>query len=264
MKTKTTSRLSSVQNALRILKSFSTYQPVQKVSELAVELGLAKSTVSRLVATLVSEGFLIKDDDSRGYRLGLSVLTLGGIVTNNLEIYKEAAPVLNKLVNNTGETAHLAILDGIDTIYIHKEECHHPVRILTHIGRKNPSYCTSTGKVLLAFNDDYLVEEIIKQGLRSFTSNTITDPILLKSELDQVRKQNYALSTEELTEGTKSIAAPIRDHRGKVVCAVNIVGPIQRMNDYHIPEMAKRVIEAGNEASKRLGYDERYFKKLRF
>lgn len=79
MKTKTTSRLSSVQNALRILKSFSTYQPVQKVSELAVELGLAKSTVSRLVATLVSEGFLIKDDDSRGYRLGLSVLTLGGL-----------------------------------------------------------------------------------------------------------------------------------------------------------------------------------------
>lgn len=264
MKTRSKTQLSSVGNALRILKSFSTYEPVRKVSELAEDLGLAKSTVSRLVTTLVSEGFLAKDDHSRGYRLGLSVLTLGGIVTNNLEIYKEAAPVLSKLVNSTGETAHLAILDGIDTIYIHKEECHHPVRILTHIGRKNPSYCTSTGKVLLAFNEEHLVEETIKQGLHRFTPNTITDPTVLKTELAQVRKQNYAVSTEELTEGTKSIAAPIRDHRGKVVCAINIVGPIQRMNDYHIPEMAKRVIEAGNEASNRLGYDERYFRNFLF
>ncbi|MED1605091.1 IclR family transcriptional regulator [Cytobacillus kochii] len=264
MKTKEKTLLSSVRNALRILKSFSTYEPVRTVSELAQELDLAKSTVSRLVSTLVNEGFLIKDDDSRGYRLGLSVLTLGGIVTNNLEIYKEAAPVLSKLVNITGETAHLAILDGLDTIYIHKEECHHPVRILTHIGRKNPSYCTSTGKVLLAFNEEFLLQEIISKGLLNYTVNTITDPYLLENELEQVRKQNYAVSTEELTEGTKSIAAPIRDHTGKVVCAINIVGPIQRMNDYHIPEMAKRVIEAGNEASKRLGYDERYFKRFRF
>src|SRR4051794_39067471 len=115
--------LSSVRNALRILKSFSTFEPTKRVSELAESLGLAKSTVSRLLATLASEGFVIKDENTNAYRLGLSVLTLGGIITNDLEIHKEAAPVLYKLVNDTGETAHLAILDGLDTIYIHKEEC---------------------------------------------------------------------------------------------------------------------------------------------
>src|SRR5690625_1188624 len=143
-------RLSSVTNALRILKSFSTFEPSKRVTDLAESLGLAKSTVSRLLATLASEGFVFKDQKSNEYQLGLSVLTLGGILTNNLDIHKEAAPVLNKLVNNTGETAHLAIIDGIDTIYIHKEECNHPVRILYHLYRRYLSYCNSICNEIIA------------------------------------------------------------------------------------------------------------------
>lgn len=250
--------LSSVSNALRILKSFSTFEPTQTVSELAESLGLAKSTVSRLLSTLASEGFVIKDKKTGGYKLGLSVLTLGGIVTNHLEIHKEAAPVLYKLVNDTGETAHLSVLDGLDTIYIHKEECNHPVRILTHLGRRNPSYCTSSGKLLLAFNENNLVEEVIQQGLKEYTSKSITDPDNLRAEMENIRKMGYAISTEELTEGTRSVAAPIRDYTGRVVCAINVVGPLQRMKDYRIPDIAKKVINAGLEASERLGYDRRY------
>ncbi|WP_138419350.1 IclR family transcriptional regulator [Aquibacillus sediminis] len=252
--------LSSVSNALRILKSFSTFEPTKKVSELSESLGLAKSTVSRLLSTLASEGFVIKDDKTGAYRLGMYVLTLGGIVTNNLEIHKEAAPVLYKLVNDTGETAHLAVMDGLDTIYIHKEECNNPVRILTHLGRRNPSYCTSSGKVLLAFNETNAVEELIDRRLVAHTENSITNPNQLRQELETIRRQNYAVSTEELTEGTKSVAAPIRDYTGKVVCAITVVGPIQRMKDHKIPEFAKKVIAAAKDASERLGYDERYFK----
>lgn len=253
--------LSSVKNALRALKSFSTFEPTKKVSELAESLGLAKSTVSRLLSTLASEGFVIKDKKSGEYRLGLSVLTLGGIVTNHLDIHKEAAPVLSKLVNDTGETSHLAIMDGLDTIYIHKSECNHPVRILTHIGRRNPSYCTSSGKVLLAYNENKIVEEVIKKGLVPYTSNTITDPSKLRDELKTIRKQGYAVSTEELTEGTKSVAAPIRDYTGSVISSITVVGPIQRLKNYKIPKIAKAVVKAGKVASERLGYDERYFKR---
>lgn len=254
--------LSSVRNALRILKSFSTFEPTKRVSELAESLGLAKSTVSRLLATLASEGFVIKDEKTKAYKLGLSVLTLGGIVTNNFEIHKEAVPVLNKLVNDTGETAHLAILDGNDTIYIHKEECNHPVRILTHLGRRNPAYCTSSGKVLLAFSDRETVEQVIENGLVKHMPNTITDPDELRKELKKIREQGYAISTEELTEGTRSVAAPIRDYTGKVVCAVTVVGPIQRMHDHKIQEIAKKVVKAAEDASERLGYDKRYFRQL--
>lgn len=254
--------LSSVKNALRILKSFSTFEPTQKVSDLAEELGLAKSTVSRLLSTLASEGFVIKDEGTRDYRLGLSVLTLGGIVTNNLEIHNEAAPVLNRLVNDTGETAHLSILDELDTIYIHKEECHHPVRILTHIGRRNPSYCTGSGKVLLAFNDDNILERVIEKGLVSYTENTITDPNKLRREMEVIRKQGYSICTEELTVGTRSVAAPIRDYSGKVVSSISVVGPIQRMKEGKIPDITNKVVNAAKDASERLGYDERYFRKF--
>lgn len=250
--------LSSVKNALLVLKSFSSFEPVKTVSELSEELGLAKSTVSRLLTTLASEGFVEKDEQSRAYRLGLSVLTLGGIVTNHLEIHKEASPVLSSLVNDTGETAHLSILDELDTIYIHKEECNHPVRILTHLGRRNPSYCTSSGKVLLAFGDAKITEKVIGRGLIPYTANTITNPNKLWRELEKIRKQGYAISTEELTEGTRSVAAPIRDYTGKVVSAITVVGPIQRMSNRKIETIAKRVIRASEEASERLGYDKRF------
>jgi len=254
------STLSSVKNALQILKSFSMFKPTVKVSELAQSLGLAKSTVSRIMKTLASEGFVMKDPETNGYRLGLSVLTLGGLVTNNLEINKEAIPVLNDVVAKTKETAHLAILDGLDTIYIFKEECHHPVRILTHIGRKNPAYCTSSGKVMLAFHDGNLLEEVIQNGLQPFAKNTITNPDELRAAINKVKAQGYAVSTEELTEGTRSIAAPIRDYTGKVVSAINIVGPLQRLPDYKIPSMARILVDAAKEASERLGYDARFFR----
>src|SRR5699024_152084 len=256
-------RLSSVTNALRILKSFSTFEPRKRVTELSESLGLAKSTVSRLLSTLASEGFVIKDKKSNAYQLGLSVLTLGGIVTNNLEIHKEAAPVLNNLVNDTGETAHLAIMDGIDTIYIHTVECNYPVLILSHLDRIHPSYCTSSGNVLLAFNNNNIVEQVIENRLITHMRNSITHPDKLRRELETIRQEGYAVSTEELTEGTRSVAAPIKDHTGKVVSAITVVGPIQRIKDNKIPVLSKAVIEAGKEASERLGYDERYFKRFR-
>ncbi|MCM3741228.1 IclR family transcriptional regulator [Oceanobacillus luteolus] len=250
--------LSSVSNALRILKSFSTFKPTLKVSELSESLGLAKSTISRLLSTLAHEGFVVKDKKTGAYRLGISVLTLGGIVTNELEIHNEASPVMHKLVSETGETAHLAVLDGLSTIYIHKEECNHPVRILTHLGRKNPAYCTSSGKVLLAYDEKKLVEEIIRQGLKKYTANSISEPEKLLEELRVIRERGYAISTEELTEGTRSVAAPIKDYTGKVVASINVVGPIQRMKDYKIPEIARKVMRAGEEASERMGYDKSF------
>lgn len=253
-----TGQLSSVKNALLILKSFSMGEPKKKVSKLAIELGLSKSTVSRILSTLASEGFVVKNPKDGSYQLGLAVLTLGGIVTSHLDVHQEAAPVLNQVVNRTGETAHLAILDGFDTIYIQKKECNHPVRILTHVGRRNPAYCTSSGKVLLAFNNEQVIEDIIQNGLKKFSKNTITDPDELRRELKMIRKQGYATSKEELTEGTRSVAAPIRDWKGKVVSAVTIVGPVQRIQDHKIPTIARVVKEAGKEASERLGYDERY------
>lgn len=152
--------LSSVRNALRILRSFSEDETEKRVSKLAVELGIGKSTVSRLLATLESEGFARRDPESQKWQLGLTVLSLGGIVKRQLQLTKESRPVLMKLVKQTGESAHVAILEEADVIYIEQMESPHPLR-LPHVGKRNPAFCTSTGKVLLAhkkrriFGDGY-------------------------------------------------------------------------------------------------------------
>jgi len=246
--------LSSVKNALRVLNCFTIDQPKKGVGELALELGLAKSTVSRLMTTLASEGFVVRDSNSRKYRLGISILALSGIIMSNLEITKEAGPVVNKLVNELGETAHLAILDETDTIYVHKEECSHAVRILTYLGKRNPAYCTSSGKVLLAYSDESTINKVIDKGFIKYTNKTIDTKSKLLSEIKKVQERGYAYSKDEILEGVTSIAAPVRDYTGKVVAAITVVGHNQRINSDKIPVFAKKIIDASKEASERLGY----------
>ncbi len=246
--------LSSVRNALLILRSFSMDEPEKKISDLATSLGLNKSTVSRTMATLASEGFVYKDPDTKKYRLGYSILSLSGIITSNMDVYRESQPVLNRLVKETGETAHISILDSTDVIYIQKVECNHPVRFLTHVGKRNPTYCTSSGKVLLAYSDESLAERVIENGLHAYTANTITNPDELRAHLKKVRDQGFACSIEEILEGVNSIAAPIFDYTGKVIAALTVVGPKQRIQQQNIRPLAKKVISASMEISDRMGY----------
>jgi IclR family transcriptional regulator, KDG regulon repressor len=249
--------LSSLKNALRILNSFSMDEPEKKISEISSSLGLNKSTVSRTMATLASEGFVYKDPETKKYRLGLSILTLSGVVNSSMDIHRESQPILNRLVETLGETAHISVLDHLDVIYLHKVDCNHPVRFLTHVGRRNPAYCTSSGKVLLAFSNDDVVDRVIEKGLNKYCKNTITDPKILRSHLREVKENGYASSVEEILDGVTSIAAPIFDYRGNVIAALSVVGPKQRLQSHKIQAIAKKVISAALEVSTRLGYRKR-------
>ncbi|OLS34863.1 IclR family transcriptional regulator [Bacillus sp. MRMR6] len=249
--------LSSLKNALRILNSFSMDEPEKKISEISSSLGLNKSTVSRTMATLASEGFVYKDPETKKYRLGLSILTLSGVVNSSMDIHRESQPILNRLVETLGETAHISVLDHLDVIYLHKVDCNHPVRFLTHVGRRNPAYCTSSGKVLLAFSNDDVVDRVIEKGLNKYCKNTITDPKILRAHLREVKENGYASSVEEILDGVTSIAAPIFDYRGNVISALSVVGPKQRLQSHKIQAIAKKVISAALEVSTRLGYRKR-------
>jgi len=132
--------------------------------------------------------------------------------------------------------------------------CNHPVRFLTHIGKRNPAYCTSSGKVLLAFSDDEIVESVINKGLQKFNKNTVADPEQLRTYLKKVRKDGFAYSVEEFLEGVNSVAAPIYEYRGKVIAALTVVGPKQRIQTHKIPTLSKKVIQAAKEISEKMGY----------
>lgn len=246
--------LSSLSNALRILRSYSMDKPSQGITEMSSSLQLGKSTVHRLVSTLSNEGFLVKDSETQKYRLGYSVLALSGVITSSLDIYTESLPIVRRLVDSVGETAHIAILDGEEVIYVMKIECNHLVRFLTHVGRRNPLYCTSSGKVLLAYKEAAFIERIIDQGLIKHSSTTLTDPDVLRQHLHKIKQDGYATSYEELSEGVHSVAAPIRDYTGQVTAAITIVGPKQRMVRSKIPFFVKKVRDASQEISEKLGY----------
>jgi IclR family KDG regulon transcriptional repressor len=248
--------LSSVKNALRILRSFSMEEPEKKVNELAELLGINKSTVSRMMATLASEDFVYKDQKTKKYRLGISVLALSGIAGRQLNISRESQSILKTLVETMEETVHLSVLDQLEVMYIEKVECQQPVRVLTYVGSRNPTYCTSAGKVILANSEKQLTEKVIENGLKSFTEHTITNPDDLIEHLEQIRENGYAFSIEELQEGVTSVAAPVFDHTGNIIAALSVVGPKQRIQPHKIPAFAKNIAIGAREISSRMGYKE--------
>ncbi|MFS0575702.1 IclR family transcriptional regulator [Sporosarcina sp. 179-K 3D1 HS] len=222
-------RNSSIENAMRILKTFSMHQPELRVVDIAGELNIAKSTAHRLLSTLASEGFVYKDPQSNHYSLGVSVLALTNIVNSQLPIVKEATPILNALTEKTGESSHLAIREGHEVIYLQKIENEYSVHVTTHIGRRNPVHCTSTGQAILAFETDEVVDEILSGPLVKFTEHTITEPQQLRDKLKEVRRLGYVIDHQGFENNVISIGAPIFNSQDEVMASVNITGPVNRL-----------------------------------
>lgn len=249
---KKTSVLQSVQNGLQILQLFTLEKPVWGVTEMAHALQISKSSVSRLIIDLLEEGFLQKE--GKKYSLGFSLLSISGVITSHLEIHRESKDVLKSLVAELGETAHLAILEGNEITYVHKVECSTPVQLLSSIGKRNPVTCTSSGKVLLAYQKKSYIERIMKEGLPQMGPNSQTDPEQLTEQLSEIKKQGFSICIDEMHENAVSIAAPVRDYTEEVVAAVSVIGTRDRMQDYKMLWFTERIIEAANELSMRLGY----------
>ncbi len=244
--------LDSVNNTLRVLKSFSKDRPVLRVVELSRDLKIEKSSVSRILSTLAAEGFVVKDKASRGYRLGPGVLSFGNAYYHSHEIYSYAKTVLRGLADSTGETAQLAILEGTKVLFVESIESKHPLRIISSVGSYSPVHCSSPGKVLVAYRDDGLIDEVIREGLTPWTPKTITDGQMFKDELRKVREKGYAFSIEEKYEGVLSIGAPVRNHMDAVVAAINVVGPLGRMKQGDLGRTIRHLLRAADEISKEL------------
>lgn len=252
-KSKKNYMLSSVKNALRILNSFSIETPEKRVSELAFELGIGKSTVSRLLSTLASEGYVMKEGDNQKYRLGLQILALNSIVTSQLEINHAALPVLKELVRDTGEAALISILED-KVVYIEQMEGSHPDPVLTYVGGRNPVHCTSEGKLLLAFHEAANIKRILANGLTAYTPKTVTDPRILRKQLADIRENGFCYCESEYMEDIVSYAAPIKDYSKGVVAALTLVVPVQRLQHQPLINVQKKVMKAATEISKNLGY----------
>lgn len=219
------------------------------ITELAEILGLDKGSVSRMVQTLAAHGFAEKDPLSRKYLLGPQIVSLSRTVLTRMPLRETAKPFLKELVEITGECAHLAILAQGKALYIDQVESTSALRVTTGVGTMAPLYCTALGKVLLAFGEAPLPEE-----LPPYTLRTITDPQLLVHHLEQVRSQGYAIDDEEYFHGVRCIAVPVYDFREKCVAAIGISGPDSRLTLERMPQMVRAVREIGEALSQRLSF----------
>ena len=246
--------LSSVRNAARLLKQFSSRDRELGVSELARRLDLGKSTVHRLLVTLSSEHLLDQDPVTGKYRLGIAMHDLGAAVAVHLDLHEAVIPPLEQLRSATKETVQVAAIDGREVVYIERLDSPQTLQLFLEVGRRNDAHCTSTGKCLLAYlPEPELQRLLVGWQLPAKTENTITDPDSLRKELKEIRKQGFAHNLGESELGVISAAAPIRNLAGKVVAAMSVAGPDTRMNPM-LDQMTHAVMAAAGMASKRLGY----------
>ncbi len=246
--------LSSVRNAARLLKQFTSREREFGVSELARRLGLGKSTVHRLVTTLAAEHLLEQNPDNGKYRLGLAVYDLGAAVSTHLDMHEAVVPPMERLRNATGETVQVAVLDDREVVYVERLDSPHTLRLFLDVGRRNWAHCTATGKCLLAHVSDYDLDRILDGWqLEALTPNTITDHKALRKELAAIRRQGFAHNLNESEVGVLSAAAPIRSLQGGVTAAMSVAGPTARM-DPIMEKITAAVVESAALASRRLGH----------
>lgn len=245
----------SLERALKILEVLGNNQKGLGVTELAHEVDLHKSTVHRLLGTLVQRGFVEQDSDTERYKLGLKIIELSNKMLTNMEIRQEARPYLEQLMEYANEVVHLCVLRQGEVVYIDKVECPSTIRMYSQIGRRGPVHCTGVGKAILAYLPEEEVVRILQEkGMPRKTANTITEIDAMLIHLEEIRTQGYSIDEVENELGIRCVAAPVWDHSGQVVASISIAGPESRVTKERVPELAIKLKETGLEISRRLGY----------
>ena len=248
--------IQAVSHALDLLEQFHGDVDELGVTELSKRLKLHKNNVFRLLATLESRGYIEQNKATENYRLGLKALELGQTFIKQMGLLRQAKPILEEMVQDSNETSYVAIFKDNYTVYLDVVETNLTVRVVSRVGSRLPAYCTAAGKVHMAHMTEEELEELLPaQDFIQHTPTTITSISTLKTELEKIREQGYAIDDEELDPGVRCVAVPIRDYTRRIVGAVSISGPSMRFSDERIEkELIPLALRAGSDLSTRLGY----------
>ncbi|MET3289264.1 UNVERIFIED_CONTAM: IclR family KDG regulon transcriptional repressor [Brevibacillus sp. OAP136] len=236
---------SSLENALRILGLFSVEEPDFSTKEIAERLSIAESTAHRLLSTLKKEGFIAKDNMTNKYRLGISIRALESVLLKDLDLYHASESILHALAKKVNEAVSLCILYANQTLYVNTVDSDHPVYDgLTYIGKTQPILRTSAGKVLLSTKNQNEIEEMMSSGETFNHADWLPyDP----AEMMEVRETGYAVSYNNFSSGLTSIAVPVKNGKGEILAALELIGPEQRIRpssiDIHVKVLTKAAIE---------------------
>lgn len=246
----------SLDRMIDILEELALHRDGCGVTSLANLTGLHKSTVHRLLNTLMSRGYISKNSENDKYSLGMRILYLGSAILDRMDIRTVSKPFLEKLCQDTDEVVHLSMLDDREAVYIDKVESpNKSIRMYSQIGKRVPLHCTGVGKVLLAWLPDKEVEYLLGvKGMEAYTKNTITNIEDMKKHLAEIRDKGYAFDEIEHEEGIRCVAAPIFNMSGKVIASVSVSGPVLHVTLDRMPKLTEEVLKTAKNISYQLGY----------
>ncbi|WP_142524040.1 IclR family transcriptional regulator [Raoultella ornithinolytica] len=245
----------SVTKAVRVLDALAETETPQGVTDLARITELDKSSVSRLLRTLVSAGYVRQDPVTKSYELGLALLHLGQKVLKKVNIRSLSQESLRVLSSESGECSHIAILVNNCALYIDQVAPSKGASIDSPVGTLSPLHCSSLGKVLFSFQDKAKKMALLKTiTFEPFTRRTITDPSTYLLEIQKVIKNKIAYDDEEYSIGVKCMAAPVFRHDGTVVAAIGISAPSPRVTDDKLREWSSLLKIEAEKLSEKMGW----------
>ncbi|ETS31368.1 transcriptional repressor IclR [Photorhabdus temperata] len=249
-------QVQSLSRGLNLLESISESPGGIALTDLAQQAGLPNSTTHRLLTTLQQHGFVRQVGDLGLWVIGSHTFIVGSSFLQSRNLLALIHPILRRLMEDSGETVNLAILDHseYEAVIVDQVQCNALMRMSAPIGGKLPMHASGAGKAFLStLSDNQLVQLLHKKGLHAYTQHTKTTPSSLKENLEQARKQGYSFDDEEHALGLRCIAACIYDEHHQAFAAISISGPVSRITDDRVTELGASVIRAAKEISKEYG-----------
>ena len=237
-----------------MLDCFSEETPELRLVDIGRMLGISKVQALRLASTLEANGFLSRDPRTKYYRLGLRLFQLGMIVQQQSDLQRIAHPFLHELVVKTGETARLMVPHPLGPTCLDLVESPRQFRVFGKLGGPRPWHAGTSTKLLLAYQPEEKRDEVLAGPLVQFTSETTTDPAILRDQMERIRRDGYHVSSNDIEEGGTAIAAPIFDRSGEVAGAISVSGPTDRIVATGIDQVLRLVRASAGDVSRSLGH----------
>ncbi len=246
--------IQSLERGLKILTILGSSDQPLSLNEIAGHFAIDRSSVFRLISTLVKNHFVQQDAETKKYTLGFRFMELAGSFNEQGKIESVIRPIISRICAATKQNTHLAVLEGADVVFLAVEQPRESISVNIAVGTREPAVATALGKAILSFRDSGILSALLDGAdLLPYTERSILSKEVLRDELAMARKERIAFDREEYKSGIVCIAAPVVNYRGEALYSIGISGPSGLMMP-HIDDFARVVRDAGIEASSKYGY----------